>query len=282
MKMYIHNIIMCVVSIVFVSCMEVNEKDGTVQEYTFDNIHWEIEKTDGSADSLKIVEHQGRQAIVLEPGQKALLKDSNFKNFVLDFYCNGQVPGFGFRVQDPKNYEYVYLRMMMSGEKDALQYVPIHNGNLPWQLYNYPQYEGNAKYERRQVATLPLSMQDQLVSGKASDSLLIALEAEDVLFSEESFVDIPDGSPAYIYDPQSSSALLFEKREDGIAFLDIRTWVHVKAKVIERKMFVYVENMDTPTFVVEDLKHDVQAGLILFSVSKKSVPSYGFRMTLAK
>ncbi|MGD1947172.1 MAG: hypothetical protein ACFB0A_13140 [Croceivirga sp.] len=87
-----------------------------------------------------------------------------------------------------------------------------------------------------------------------------ALRNKGVEFSEESFVDIPDASPAYIYDPKSSEALLFEKREDGIAFLDIRTWVHVKAEVLGNKMTVYVDDMDTPTLVVDDLKHEARAG----------------------
>ena len=260
MKINIYNFLICIIGVSLVSCQEQNKENKSVPEYAFNNSHWRIENPDGSADSLEIVDHQGRQSILLEPGQKAILKESEFKNFAVEFHCNGQVPGFGFRVQDPKNYEYLYLRMFMSGNRDALQYTPIHNGNLPWQLYNYPQYEGKATYPRRQVATMPLSMEDQLVNGKASDSLLTALGNKGVIFSEESFVDIPDRSPAYIYDPQSSEALLFEKREDGIAFLDVRTWVHVKAEVLGNKMSVYVDDMDTPTFVVDDLKHDTRAG----------------------
>lgn len=236
------------------------KKNNSVQGYVFDDDHWRSENEDGSANSIKIVEHQGRQSILLEPGQNIFLKDASFKNFVVEFHCNGQVPGLGFRVQDPKNYEYLYLRMMMSGKRDALQYLPIHNGNLPWQLYNYPKYEGNTTYPRREVATLLLSMGDQLVSGKASDSLLITLKREGVLFSEESFVDNPDGSPSYIYDPKSNEALIFEKREKEIAFLDFRTWVHVKVMVMEDKMSVYVDDMDMPTFVVDELKHDPHAG----------------------
>ena len=260
MKINIYNFLMCIIGISLVSCHSRNKENNPAQEYAFTDSHWRIENPDGSLDSLEIVDHQGRQSILLEPGQKAFLKESGFKDFAVKFHCNGQVPGVGFRVQDPKNYEYLYLRMFMSGNRDALQYTPIHNGNLPWQLYNYPQYEGKATYPRREVATIPLSLEDQLVNGKASDSLLSALGNKGVVFSEESFVDIPDASPAYIYDPKSSEALLFEKREDGIAFLDFRTWVHVKAEVLGNKMSVYIDHMDTPTFVVNDLKHDTQAG----------------------
>ncbi len=260
MKINIYNFLIGIIGISLVSCNFQNKENNPIQEYAFKDSHWRVENPDGSLDSLEIVDHQGRQSILLEPGQKAILKELKFKDFAVEFHCNGQVPGFGFRVQDPKNYEYLYLRMMMSGNRDALQYTPIHNGNLPWQLYNYPQYEGNATYPRREVATIPLSLEDQLVNGNASDSLLTALGNKGVEFSKESFVEIPDASPAYIYDPKSSKALLFEKQEDGIAFLDVRTWVHVKAEILEDKMSVYVGDMDAPTFVVDDLKHDTRAG----------------------
>ncbi len=260
MKINIYYFLLCIIGISLVSCNRANEKNNLVQEFAFNDSHWKITNPDGSVDSLEVVDHQGRKSILLEPGQKALLKASTFKDFVVEFYCNGQVPGVGFRVQDQKNYEYLYLRMFMSGNRDALQYTPIHNGNLPWQLYNYPQYEGKATFPRREVATIPLSLEDHLVKGKASDSLLTALGNKGVEFSGESFVDIPDGSPAYIYDPMGSEALLFEKREDGIVFLDFRTWVHVKAEVLGNKMSVYVDDMDTPTFVVDDLKRETQAG----------------------
>jgi len=260
MKINIYYFLIWIIGISLVSCNRQNKENNPVQEYAFNDSHWRVENPDGSVDSLKIVDHQGRQSIVLEPGQKAFLNESGFKDFAVEFHCNGQVPGFGFRVQHPKNYEYLYLRMFMSENRDALQYTPIHNGNLPWQLYNYPQYEGKATYPRREVATIPLSLEDQLVNGKASDSLLTALSNKGVEFSQESFVDIPDASPAYIYDPKSSEALIFEKRENGIAFLDFRTWVHVKAEILEDKMSVYVGDMDAPTFVVDDLKHKTRAG----------------------
>ena len=255
-----------VVVISLVSCQEEKKEKNSIQEYEFNENHWRIENPNGSTDSLKIMDYQGRQAIPLKAGQKAILKYPEFKNFVVEFYCNGQVPGFGFRTQDLKNYEHLYLRMMMSGKQDALQYVPIHNGNLPWQLYNYPQYEGNATFPRRKVASIPISMKEQLINGKASDSLIIRLGNEGVKFSEESFVDIPDESPAYIYDPQNGEALLFEIKEDRIDFLDFRTWVRVKVEVFEDTMSVYVEDMDKPSFTVDNLKRDSQAGKIgLFS-----------------
>ncbi len=259
MKKSIFTFIILALGIVMASCQE-NKNNDSAKAYAFNDEHWQIENTDGSSDSITIVPYQGRQSLALNPGQKAYLKSGTFKNFILEFYCNGQTPGLGFRVHDKKNYDYLYLRTFMSGKRDAIQYLPIHNGSLPWQLYNYPLYEGNATYPRREVATLPLSMEKELVGGKASDDLLTALKKAGVLFSEESFVDVPDGSPAYIYDPQSANALIFEKGGEGFAFLDVRTWIRIKVAVMEEKMSVYVDDMETPSFVVENLKRDPQAG----------------------
>ncbi|MFC3121178.1 hypothetical protein [Agaribacter flavus] len=236
------------------------------KKYPLNDDFWKIENNDGSLDGLTILNHQGRQSLLVKNGQKAILKDVRFKNFVVDFYCNAQVPGLAFRVQDQKNFEYLYLRMMMSGNKDALQYLPIHNGNLPWQLYNYPDYEGKATFPRKAVATLPLTLKEELVSGKVSDTLLLSLKENGVNFSKETFIDIPEESPAYIFDPQSSEALLFETSENEIVFLDFKVWVHLKVEVLEDKMSVYIGDMKAPTFIVEDLKRDIKTGGIsLFS-----------------
>ena len=266
MKNSLCKMLILLVGIPMVSCVQENKKTSTVQDFAFTKNNWDIEKMDGSIDTLNILEHQGRQALLLEPNQKAYLKGNAFKNFQLEFHCNGQVPGLGFRIQDKKNYEYLYLRMIMSGKEDALQYIPIYNGSLPWQLYNYPKYEGNAVFPRKEVAALPLSLEDELVQGKMGDKLLTALEQEGILFSEESFIDLRNETMSYIYDPQSNEALLFEKRKDAIVFLDIRTWIHVKVEVVEHKMSVYVGDMGSPTFVVDNLKGDSkEGGISLFS-----------------
>ncbi|WP_395344272.1 hypothetical protein PN836_005760 [Ningiella sp. W23] len=252
------------VGLLFISYQVQSREQNSSTNYALTDKYWKIENSDGSLDSLEILEHQGRQSLLVKNGQKAFMKDVSFKNFVVDFYCNGQVPGFVFRKQDKNNYEYLYLRMMMSGRQDALQYVPIHNGSLPWQLYNYPKYEGFATYPRREVATIPISLEDQLVSGKVDKSLLHSLKEKGVIFSEESFIDIPEGSPAYIFDPVSNEALLFEINKEGIVFLDYKVWVRVRIEVLEDTMTIYVHDMDIPTFVVENLKRDIQAGGIGF------------------
>ncbi len=253
----------CVVQI---SCGQSDGEDSKNQSFPFTQEFWTIENSDGSKSEIKSLEHKGKQALLLEASQTAYLKVKKFKNFVMEFYCNGNFPGLGFRILDNKNYEYLYLRVPMSDKRDALQYVPIYNGSLPWQLYNYPKYEGNATFPKVQVATLPLSFEDQLVKGKASKKLLEALKGVEILFSEESLIDFADETTPYIYDPQTQTGLLIEKSDSEIAFLDFRTWIHTKVEVEANKMSVYIENMDTPTFVVDNLKrYSEEGGISLIS-----------------
>lgn len=266
MKKILFHYLLLIASLCLMTFQVHSQDDNATNKYAFNDEHWKIAKTNNVLESLEVLEYQGRQSILLQAGQKAILKDLAFKNFEIKFSCKGSVPGLAFRVQDHENYEYLYLRMMMSGKQDALQYVPVHNGNLPWQLYNYPLYEGTASYPREKVLSLPLSLSDQLGSGKASKSLLLALKENGVYFSDESFLDIPENSPSYIYDPKSTEALIFEIKDNAIDFLEYRVWINVRVVVVEDRMTVYIDDMDTPIFVVDNLKRDMQAGGInLFS-----------------
>ncbi len=163
-------------------------------------------------------------------------------------------------MQDRKNYEYLYLRLGVSGKKDALQYVPIHNRNLPWQLYNYPIYEGKAIFPREKVATLPLSLKDELVEGKASEKLINALTEKGLSYSKESEIVFADETTRGIVDSKEMEALLFKEVDTTIVFLDVRTWIHVKVEVIEDKALFYIEDMETPAMIVQNLKRETAEG----------------------
>jgi len=260
MKTRIHAFLILGVSIFQLSCAQEKVKNSIAQYFPFTKDNWTIKNADGIKSEIKTLEHKGKQALLLEASQTAYLKDKKFKNFEMEFYCNGNFPGLAFRVIDNKNFEYLYLRVPMSKKRDALQYIPIYNGSLPWQLYNYPNYEGNAEFPKEQVATLPLSYEKELVKGKVSERLLKGLEDEGISFSKESEIDIPDKTIQYIFDPQNKNVLLFEKSDNEIAFLDFRTWIHTKVEVLEDKMSVYIEDMETPTFVVDNLKRDSDEG----------------------
>lgn len=237
-----------------------NMKSSRAKEFPFSESNWNIENTDGSTAEIKISEFKGRQALELQASQIAYLKNKKYKNFVIEFDCNGlSGPGFGFRVQNKKNYEYLYLRLGLSGKRDALQYVPIHNGNLPWQLYNYPKYEGKAVFPRETVATFPISFKKELVQGKASAKVISRLAEVGLLFSKESEVALGE-DVNYIYDPQGPKALLFEERDNAVVFLDIRSWIHVKVEVNGNRASFYLEDMKIPALIVENLKHDAAEG----------------------
>lgn len=239
---------------------QTNENKSRVQVFPFTTENWTIENADKTESEVKTLVYKGKSAIKLEASQNAYLKSKKFKNFVMEFYCNGlSGPGFGFRVMDKKNYEYLYLRLGLGDKKDALQYVPIHNGNLPWQLYNYPRFEGKATFPREKVATYPICLKDELTEGKVSDKVINRLAEDGFNFSKESEVALGDDIN-YIYDPQEIKALLFKEVDNTVVFLDPRTWIHVKVEVKGHAASFYIEDMETPALVVEDLKREAIAG----------------------
>ncbi len=267
MKVDLNTILILCLSLFQFSCGQESLKNPKSQQFPFTAENWSIKNTDDTQSEIKTMIYKNRSALKLEASQKAYLKDKKFKNFTLEFYCNGlSGPGLGFRVQDPQNYEYLYLRLSLSDKKDALQYVPIHNGNLPWQLYNYPKYEGKATFPRKKVGIFPLSMKDELTEGKAGGKLLKMLAEKGFSFSEESLVAFGGETLKYIYDPQEMKALLFEETDNAILLLDVRTWIHVKVEVVEDKASFYIEDMGTPALIVENLKgNTAEGGISLIS-----------------
>jgi len=243
------------------SCGQPEKKNNTTQEFPFTKENWKVENDDKTAAEIKTLDFKGKSSIKLEAGQKAYLQYKKFENFKLEFYCSAlSGPGFGFRVQDPQNFEYLYLRLGLSGKKDALQYLPVHNGNLPWQLYNYPKYEGKANFPREKVATLIADLKDELVEGIASEKLRNFLLEKGYPFSEKSEVIVGNETMCYIFDPEEMKALLFEEIEDEIMILDPRTWIRIKVQVIGCSASFYIEDMKTPALVVENLKRNVAKG----------------------
>lgn len=256
------NILILSISTLQLSCGQAEKENDKAQEFPFTRENWRIENPDETESEVKTVKFKGRLGIKLEGSQTAYLKNKKFRNFVLDFYCSGlSGPGFGFRVQDLQDYEYVYLRLGVSGKRDALQYVPVFNGSLPWQLYNYPKYEGKAIFPREKVATLPPDLAVELAAGKASNKLKSFLSDNGFSFSEESEIVLGE-DVNYVFDPKEMKALLFKELNDEMIFLDPRTWIHVKVEVVENQAKFYIEDMVVPTFVVENLKRDVMTGAI--------------------
>lgn len=105
-----------------------------------DSSRWELE---GQA---KPAEYQGRKSLFLDGGA-AVLKDFEMRDGVIDVDVATPATrgffGIQFRIDGSgTNAEWVYLRQHKSGQPDAMQYTPVLNTGLNWQLYNGPGFTG--------------------------------------------------------------------------------------------------------------------------------------------
>jgi hypothetical protein len=105
-----------------------------------DSTRWELQ---GQA---KAAEYQGRKCLFLDGGA-ASLKDLEMRDGVIDVDVATPASrgffGIQFRIAgDGANAEWVYLRRHKSRLPDALQYTPVLNTGLNWQIYNGPGFTG--------------------------------------------------------------------------------------------------------------------------------------------
>ena len=105
-----------------------------------DSPRWNLE---GQA---KAAEYQGRKCLFLDGGA-ATLKDLEMRDGVVDVDVATPASrgffGIQFRIANgDANAEWVYLRQHKSGLSDALQYTPVLNTGLNWQIYNGPGFTG--------------------------------------------------------------------------------------------------------------------------------------------
>ena len=105
-----------------------------------DSPRWDLQ---GQA---KVVDYQGRKSLFLDGGA-AVLNDFEMRDGVIDVDVATPASrgffGIQFRITgDGDNAEWVYLRQHKSGLPDALQYTPVLNTGLNWQIYNGPGFTG--------------------------------------------------------------------------------------------------------------------------------------------
>ena len=105
-----------------------------------DSPRWALE---GQA---KGAEYQGRKALLLDGGA-ATLNEFELRDGVIDVDVATPASrgffGIQFRISnDGANAEWVYLRQHKSGLPDAMQYTPVLNTGLNWQIYNGPGFTG--------------------------------------------------------------------------------------------------------------------------------------------
>lgn len=99
-----------------------------------DTAHWDLQ---GKA---KVTEYQGRKCIFIDGGA-AGLKNFEMRDGVIDVDVLTSAKrgffGIQFRIDsEGVNGEWIYLRPHKSGLPDAIQYTPVINTGLNWQLYN--------------------------------------------------------------------------------------------------------------------------------------------------
>lgn len=94
----------------------------------------------------KVAEYQGRKCLLLDGGA-AILNDFELRDGVIDVDVATPAArgffGIQFRIADEgATAEWVYLRQHKSGQPDALQYTPVLNTGLNWQIYNGSGFTG--------------------------------------------------------------------------------------------------------------------------------------------
>ncbi len=103
-----------------------------------DSPRWTLE---GQA---RAAEYQGRKCLFLDGGA-ATLKDFELRDGVVDVDVATPASrgffGIQFRIAG-ENAEWIYLRQHKSGQPDAMQYTPVLNTGLNWQIYNGPGFTG--------------------------------------------------------------------------------------------------------------------------------------------
>jgi hypothetical protein len=113
-----------------------------------DSPRWQFE---GEA---KPAEYLGRKSIYLNGGG-ATIKDLEMRDGVIDVDvatpANRGFFGIQFRLSsDDLNGEWIYLRQHKSGYPDAMQYTPVLNTGLNWQLYSGPGFIGQVDIPRNE------------------------------------------------------------------------------------------------------------------------------------
>ena len=173
-----------------------------------DSPRWELEGRAAPAEYL------GRSCLMLDGGA-ALLKDPDLRDGVIDVDVATPASrgffGIQFRIdKDGSNAEWVYLRQHKSGLADAMQYTPVLNTGLNWQIYSGPGFIApveiprDAWFHLRLVVTgaqatffvhdmdKPALVIDDLKSGMRSGRVALAVLAGKTCFSNFELRATPD------------------------------------------------------------------------------------------
>jgi hypothetical protein len=146
-----------------------------------DSAHWVFE---GRAQPTQYL---GRRCIMLDGGA-ATVKDLDLRDGVIDMdVATPAARGF-FGIQfraDSLNGEFVYLRQHKSGLSDAMQYTPVLNTGLNWQLYSGPGFTAAVAIPRETWFHLRLAIAGAQARLYVQDTSKPALDMPDLKSGRE-------------------------------------------------------------------------------------------------
>jgi hypothetical protein len=112
------------------------------QSIPMDADHWQVvefHRWPASAPASEFKEVNGRK-ILRVFSAVALVRDLRLQDGVLEADVSpdpqGAFFGIAFRAESAKDFELIYFRPAASGTKEAVQYAPVLNGALTWQLFH--------------------------------------------------------------------------------------------------------------------------------------------------
>jgi hypothetical protein len=136
------------------------------------------------AGKAEVTEYEGRPCLHLDGGE-ATVRDLELRDGVIDVDVTTPASrgffGIEFRMaSDDQNAEWVYLRQHRSGYPDAIQYTPILNTGLNWQLYNGPGFTAAVEIPKNQWFHLRLELTGAQAKFYVSDMTQPALVMDDL------------------------------------------------------------------------------------------------------
>jgi hypothetical protein len=194
--------------VVFITLLRAPAAGAQAVSIPPDSPRWELE---GKAEVTEVL---GRKCLSLDGGA-ATVKDLEMRDGIVDVdVATSAKRGFfgpQFRLgADGRTAEWVYLRQHKSGEPDAMQYTPVLNTGLNWQLYNGAGFTGRVEiplgawfHLRLEVAGAqaklyvkdmekPALVMDDLKSGSRKGGIALAVLIGATCFANFEFRPTPD------------------------------------------------------------------------------------------
>lgn len=136
------------------------------------------------AGKAEVTEYEGRPCLYLD-GAEATVRGLELRDGIIDVDVTTPASrgffGIEFRMaSDDQNAEWVYLRQHRSGYPDAIQYTPILNTGLNWQLYNGPGFTAAVEIPKNQWFHLRLELAGAQAKFYVSDMTKPALVMDDL------------------------------------------------------------------------------------------------------